>query len=105
MSWDYAQLSKTAKIAGGPDALLNQVYSSGRNVGRADMVPYLLLAAGGGAALFKGITEIIRLIDEYKSYNETKAQVAMQEIKEGIRDYDREMSGMDEDQKDDDNYA
>ncbi len=90
MGWNYAQLSHLAKRVGGPNALVNQIYRNGRNMGRSDIALLIPLAVAGGAAIYKGFESISNRIKANRSKNEKKAKEAMNELERGIKDYDRE---------------
>ena len=51
MIWNYAELSKMAKEAGGPEQLVDSLVSSSKASGRREMLPWIFFAAflGGGA--------------------------------------------------------
>ena len=92
MAWDYAELSKAAKAAGGPEKLVNLIEEGGKSIGRIEgqssMVPWIGLAALGASALTAGV---IKLVDHFKS-KKAISQAAVDEAKaeliQGIKDYD-----------------
>lgn len=45
MSWDYSELSKQAKLAGGPQALADKIEEDGRQKGRDEMKPLVGIAS------------------------------------------------------------
>lgn len=88
MSWNYAELSKLAKVAGGPEQLMTQVKTAseavGRMQGRMEMIPLVFVSMGLGAALKS-------LYDYYKEKKETsqeEADKAEKELIKGIKEYD-----------------
>ena len=65
MSWDYAELAKAAKSAGGPEKLLDLIKESGKYLGRiegrASMVPWIVGAILVTAGITYGATKLIDL--------------------------------------------
>ena len=59
-------------------------------MGRSDIALLIPLAVAGGAALYKGIESISNRIKANRSENEKKAKEAMDELENGIKNYDRE---------------
>ncbi len=57
MSWDYAELSKAAKDAGGPEKLMDMLVDSGKDIGHKDMLPVVGIALGVGALSYAGISK------------------------------------------------
>lgn len=43
MNWDYARMSHLAKIAGGPRELWKKCFNAGKEQGRKEMYPIVLL--------------------------------------------------------------
>ena len=84
MSWNYAELSKAAKEAGGPEALMDVLVDSGRKSGRKDMAPLVLIALAAGA----GIMKAIDYFTEKKKESTKKVEAAKEELIQGIKDYD-----------------
>lgn len=88
MAWSYAELSKTAKALGGPEALTDYLIDSGKATGRLEMLPLVLLSAAAGAACHYGVSKLLtirkRKIAE-RSENEEKAKVL---LIQGINEYD-----------------
>ena len=41
MAWDYAELSKAAKAAGGPEKLVNMIEEGAKAVGRVEPAAYV----------------------------------------------------------------
>ncbi len=84
MAWDYAELSKTAKAVGGPEALTDFLIQSGRN----QMVPWMagigIIGIGAGV----GITKMIDFIKERRKTSDQAVEVVKQELIQGINEYD-----------------
>lgn len=92
MMWNYAELSKAAKAAGGPEKLLSMVEEGGKVIGRiegqASMLPWIGIAAMTASALTAGV---IRLADHYstkKAVTQEAVNEAKAELVQGIEAYD-----------------
>ena len=92
MSWDYAELSKAAKAAGGPEKLVNLIEEGGKSVGRIEgqssMLPWLGLAALGASALTAGAIKLIEYLKAKKAISQAAVDEAKAELIQGIKDYD-----------------
>ena len=92
MSWDYAELSKAAKAAGGPEKLVDLITEGGKAIGRIEgqssMVPYI----GGAAVAAAVVTAAVIKLNEHFKAKKANSQAAMDEAKaeliQGIKDYD-----------------
>ena len=84
MSWNYAELTKAAKLAGGPEVFVQSLI----NAGRAQMGPVIvgagLAGAGvglaGGACLTLGIMYVCKKVEE-KCINKAVSETAGLEAK------------------------
>lgn len=88
--WDYAELSKAAKMAGGPEKYVEELVSKSKEVGKMAMLPWIGVAVVG-TSLFTAAT--IKLVDYFKEKRAQDQQVidtAKQEIIKGIKAYDEE---------------
>ena len=89
MSWNYAELSKAAKLAGGPEkyveGLINGSKALGRSAGRSEMVPWLFVACGIGSAVQWGIHKLIDVLNEP---TQEEVEVARQNLIQGIKNFD-----------------
>lgn len=81
--WPYAALSKLAKSVGGPEHLIEKLISKGKNEGRIEMIPAVLVAAIGAATATK-------LIDKFRSKNQKELDETKEELINGINEYDKE---------------
>ena len=92
MAWDYAELSKAAKAAGGPEKLLDLIEEGakaiGRMEGRSSMVPWIGVAVLGTSALTAGIMNLINHFKEKKAISQAAVDKAKAEIIQGIKEYD-----------------
>lgn len=93
--WDYAELSKAAKMAGGPEKFVEMLESASRDAGKMDMLPWVGTAVFG-ASLLTVVT--IKVMDYFKSKsikNQEAIETAKQEIIKGIKEYDAEHENID----------
>ena len=81
-NWDYAELSKAAKAAGGPEKYVEMLELVSKEAGKMEMLPWLGVAAVG-ASLLTAAT-----IKSRKKNNETEIEKAKAEIINGIKEYD-----------------
>lgn len=89
-NWDYAELSKASKAAGGPEKYVEMLERASRDAGRMEMLPWVGVAAVG-ASLFTVAT--VKVVDYFKSkkrQNREDIEAAKQEIIVGIKTYDAE---------------
>ena len=93
MSWDYAELSKSAKAAGGPEKLVEMIEQTskaiGRSEGKASMAPWILfagIAAYAATATVMKVSEYI--IKEKKRISQKAVDQAKEELIQGIKEYD-----------------
>lgn len=86
MSWNYAELSKAAKEAGGPEALMDILVKSGRE----QMVPWMAGIAVVGIGAGIGISKGISYLKNRRKASEQKVEDAKQELIKGIKEYDEE---------------
>lgn len=88
MSWNYAELSKAAKKAGGPEIYIEGLFQSGKSLGRAEVRPYLGVAGLGGALLGYAIKFIQDKRNSKKKETLVQAEVCKAELIRGIKEYD-----------------
>ena len=50
-NWDYAELSKAAKAAGGPEKYVEMLECASRDAGKKEMLPWVAVAAVGAELL------------------------------------------------------
>lgn len=87
MSWNYAELSKTAKDAGGPEKLMNLLVESGKQAGHKDMLPVVGLALGLGALGYAGVQKAVQYFKK-KKVSPAAVEGAKRELIQGINEYD-----------------
>ena len=84
MSWNYAELSKAAKKAGGPEALVMTLIK----FGRSQMIPKVIGTGIIGAGVGIGITKCVDCVRNYRKRLPKDAEIAKKELVEGINSYD-----------------
>lgn len=87
-NWDYAELSKAAKSAGGPEKYVEMLELASKDAGKMEMLPWVGVAAVG-ASLLTAAT--IKVVDYFKSKKKTtrnEIELAKEEIIKGIKEYD-----------------
>ncbi len=88
MSWDYADLSKQAKAAGGPEAFVDAIAKAHEDQGKRSMYPWMagvgILCATAGAV----VTKLIEHFREKWAVSKAKLEVTKEELIQGIKDYD-----------------
>ena len=84
MSWDYAELSKAAKAAGGPEALTELLIQSGKD----QMMPWVALFGIVGVGAGICVTKVVELFRKRKKISEQDVEMAKREIIRGINEYD-----------------
>lgn len=84
MGWSYAELSKLAKVNGGPKKLVDLLIKSGEK----KMQPWLGVAFAGGIAATIGVQEIIEHFSQQKDISSPEVELAKKEIIQGIKDHD-----------------
>jgi len=88
MEWNYAALSKMAKVNGGPDRFVEFLIKSGAK----KVLPWIVVAfAGGialGIALTVGVQKIFAYFSQNKAISAAEVESAKKELIQGINDYD-----------------
>lgn len=84
MGWNYAELSKLAKVNGGPEKLVELMVKSGEK----KVLPWVGVAFVGGIAVTIGVQEIIEYFSNKKAISSAEVESAKKEIIQGIKDYD-----------------
>ena len=88
MSWDYAELSKAAKEAGGPEQLMDVLVESGKDAGHKEMIPVVGIALGLGALGYAGISKLVSFFKKKGKKSPEEVEAARKELIQGIREYD-----------------
>lgn len=88
MAWDYAELSKAAKEAGGPEKLMDTLIESGKDSGHKEMLPVVAIALGIGALGYAGISKLVKYFKKKKKISPEAVEEAKAELIRGIEEYD-----------------
>lgn len=84
MAWDYAELSKMAKVNGGPEKLVDILIDSGK----IKMFPWLGVAVAVGVVTTIAVQKAYKYLSKKKVDSDTALELAKQELIQGIKDYD-----------------
>ncbi len=84
MAWDYAELSKMARVNGGPEKLVDLLINSGKR----KMFPWLGVAAAVGVATTAFVQKAYKHLSDKKAESNTEMELAQQELIQGIKNYD-----------------
>ena len=89
-TWDYAELSKAAKMAGGPEKYVEILESASKDAGKMEMLPWIGVAAVGASLLTVATIKVVDYFKEKRAKNQEAIESAKHEIIEGIKSYDAE---------------
>ena len=84
--WDYANLSKNAKAAGGPEKYVEIIEKTGEKNGMMKMVPAIF----GAVALTAVTMKAIEYFKAKRKQGQAELEQAKQELIDGINQYDAE---------------
>lgn len=84
MAWDYAELSKMAKVNGGPEKLVDILIDSGK----IKMFPWLGVAVAVGVVTTIAVQKAYKYLSKKKVDSDTALELAKRELIQGIKDYD-----------------
>ena len=87
-NWDYAELSKAAKAAGGPEKYVDMLEQASKDVRKMEMLPWLGVAAVGASLLTAATIKVVDYFKSKKKKNEAEIEKVKKEIINGIKDYD-----------------
>ena len=87
-NWDYAELSKAAKAAGGPEKYVDMLEQASKDAGKMEILPWLGVAAVGASLLTAATIKVVDYFKSKKKKNEAEIEKAKKEIINGIKDYD-----------------
>ena len=90
MAWEYAEWSKKAKEAGGPNELATKIEEGGRQKGRDEMKPYIVVASTATALITFAITKAISLFKDKKAMAQIESEKAKEELVQRLEGYDNE---------------
>ena len=88
MEWDYAELSKAAKEAGGPEQLMDLLIESGKEIGHKEMLPLVGIALGLGALGYALINKLVKFLKKKEEISPEAVEAAKEELIKGIEEYD-----------------
>ena len=95
-NWDYAELSKAAKVAGGPEKYVEMLERASRDAGKMEMLPWVGVAAVGASLLTVAAVKVVDYFNLKKRQNQEDIEAAKQEIIAGIKAYDAEHESIEE---------
>lgn len=90
MAWNYAELSRAAKEAGGPEAFVDTLAEVSREQGRLEMTPWLGVAFAGGVGVVFGISKLIKWFKTKQDESQEKVDKAKTQLASEIEKYDLE---------------
>lgn len=88
--WNYAELSKAASAAGGPEKYVEIIEKAGKAEGKAEMIPVLGAAIAGAVALTAVTMKAIEYFKAKRNQSQAELEQAKQELIDGIKQYDVE---------------
>lgn len=87
-NWDYAELSKAAKVAGGPEKYVEMLELTSKDAGKMEMLPWIGAAAVGASLVTVAAIKVVDYFKAKKKKNEIEIAKAKEEIINGIKEYD-----------------
>lgn len=87
-NWDYAELSKAAKAAGGPEKYIELLEKASKETGKLEMFPWIGAAAVGSLLLTAATIKVVDYLKSKKKSAENEILLAKEEIINGIKEYD-----------------
>jgi hypothetical protein len=87
-NWNYAELSKAAKAAGGPEKYVELLENASKDAGKMEMAPWIGVAAIGASLLTAATIKVVDYFKSQKNNNTTEIEKAKVEIINGIEEYD-----------------
>lgn len=89
-NWDYAELSKAAKMAGGPEKYVEILESVSKDAGKMEMLPWIGVAAVGASLLTAATIKVADYFKSKRAQNQQAIDTAKREIITDIKAYDEE---------------
>lgn len=86
--WDYAELSKAAKAAGGPEKYVELIEKASKDAGKMEMAPLIGVVAIGASLLTATTIKVVDYFKYKKKNNVAEIKKAKEEIIKGIKEYD-----------------
>lgn len=87
-NWDYTELSKAAKAAGGPEKYVEMLELASKDAGKIEMLPWVGVAAVGASLLTAATIKVVDYFKSKKKMNQIEIEMAKEEIINGIKEYD-----------------
>lgn len=87
-NWDYAELSKAAKAAGGPEKYVEMLELTSKDAGKMEMLPWIGATAVGASLVTAAAIKVVDYFKAKKKKNEMEIVKAKEEIINGIKEYD-----------------
>lgn len=88
--WDYAELSKAAKMEGGPEKYVEILESASKDAGKTEMLSWIGVAAVGASLLTAATIKVADYFKSKRAQNQQAIDTAKREIIAGIKAYDEE---------------
>ena len=88
MSWDYADMSKQISEAGGPQAFVDQKEEKGRQKGRDEMKPVVIITSIVSLIVGAAAPKVYHFFKGKRAAIQTESGNAKTELINGIEDYD-----------------
>ena len=92
-NWDYAELSKAAHAAGGPERYIAVIEEESRNAGHRDMAPWIGVALLGGIAIKTLSEKAWAYIKNKQAERNERIEQAKIELINEIRQHDKSCPG------------
>lgn len=86
--WDYAELSKAAKAAGGPEKYVELIEKASKDAGKMEMAPLIGVVAIGASLLTATYIKVVDYFKFKKKNNTAEIEIAKEEIIKCIKEYD-----------------
>jgi hypothetical protein len=87
--WNYAYLSRLAKLNGGPEILVNKLIASGVKSGKTSMIPLVIAVAILSPIVVELSKKLKKYFSEKKRLSEEEISLVKRELIQGIKDYDQ----------------
>ena len=87
-NWDYAELSKAAKAAGGPEKYVEMLELTSKDAGKMEMLPWIGATAVGASLVTAAAIKVVDYFKAKKKKHEMEIVKAKEEIINGIKEYD-----------------
>lgn len=89
-NWDYAELSKSAKAAGGPEMYVDKIEKASKAIGKAEGKVEMIPVVIGAVALTAVTMKAIEYFKAKRKQSQAELEQAKQELIDGINQYNAE---------------